>query len=394
MIVTGTSRTVLALRGLLAVVVLLIAYALLFGKGTISFTSSPEVTAVVPASAGSLRLGSTVQYRGVVVGSVAAIDPGTAASDVTLAIDENSLEDIPSTTQVRLMPRNIFGDFFVDLIQPEGLAPGRPLTAGAQLAADQSEAAVQLYQAISRIYSLVSTLDPADINVALTAVSDAVSGKGQEIGRSLDAVHTAMVGAQPVIDHLGDDLDDISNLAHELSLSAPDLLGTLGNSITTSKTIAEKSDGVAAFLRAGTSSGSAAADVIGENRDRTITLINDSDTALGALTARPDQIGTVYRGLQNLVTKLPPAVANGPWLTTNLRLTIKDLYPYRKSACPQYDGLQGPNCPPAPAPLGGTVGPVGSPAEQAVISALTQGGTALDTLVAGPVLRGMTVVGE
>ncbi|WP_459680014.1 MCE family protein, partial [Rhodococcus sp. no. 34] len=76
------------------------------------------------------------------------------------------------------MPRNIFGDFFVDLIQPDGLSRGPALVPGTELVSDQSEVAVQLYQSISRIYSLVSSLDPADINVALTAVSDALSGKG------------------------------------------------------------------------------------------------------------------------------------------------------------------------------------------------------------------------
>ena len=53
-----------------------------------------------------------------------------------------------------------------------------------------------------------------------------------------------------------------------------------------------------------------------------------------------------------------------------------------------------PNCPAAATAFGGTVGPVGSPAEQSLISALTQGGTALDTLVAGPVFRGTTVGGR
>ncbi|MER2220776.1 MAG: MlaD family protein, partial [Rhodococcus sp. (in: high G+C Gram-positive bacteria)] len=132
MIVTDTSRIALALRGLLAVVLLIVAYVFLFGRGTDTFSSTPQVSAVVPADAGALRVGSSVQYRGVVVGSVADIEPGTTASIISLAIDEGAFEDIPSTSQVRLMPRNIFGDFFVDLIQPDELSRGPALAPGTE----------------------------------------------------------------------------------------------------------------------------------------------------------------------------------------------------------------------------------------------------------------------
>lgn len=410
---TDTSRIRLAFRGLFAIVLLLAAYVFLFTRGTDTHSASSEVSAVIPASAGALRVGSSVQYRGVVVGSVANIEAGPASSTVALAIDEGSFADIPSTTQVRLMPRNIFGDFFVDLVQPDGLMRGSALTPGTELSADQSEVAVQLYQSISRIYSLVSSLDPADINAALTSVSDALSGKGSQFGQSLDAVHTALVGAPPVIDHLGDDLDDIAVLAGQLERSAPDLLATLENSITISKTLVEKSDGFAALLAAGTRSASASATMIGDNLDRMITLVDDSDSLTAAVTSRPDQITTFYTGLRSLTVNLPPALAHGPWLSTDLKLSVRDLYPYRATDCPRYDGPEntdgpkdtadaaGPNCPAVPTTFGGTVGPVGSSPEQALISALTQsgpsaptqGGTALDTLLLGPVLRGTTVVG-
>ncbi|MGC0362175.1 virulence factor Mce-like protein [Rhodococcus sp. 27YEA15] len=264
--VSGVGRSSLVLRGLLAVVVLLGAYVFLFSRGVENHGSTSEVTVVVPAAAGALKTGSSVQYRGVVVGSVAAINAGTTSSDVSLSIDRDSFADIPSTSQVRLMPRNIFGDFFVDLIQPDGLSRGPSLTPGTRLSADQSSESVQLYQAISRIYTLVTSLDPADLNAALTAISTALSGKGTKVGNSLDSIDRALVGAQPVIDGLGNDLDDVAALAGSLSLSAPDLLATLKNSITTSTTVTDKASGVAALLQAGTRTGAAAADVVGENQ--------------------------------------------------------------------------------------------------------------------------------
>ncbi|MGC0362174.1 hypothetical protein ABH922_000158 [Rhodococcus sp. 27YEA15] len=126
--------------------------------------------------------------------------------------------------------------------------------------------------------------------------------------------------------------------------------------------------------------------------DRTITIVDDADTLTGALMSRPGQLTTVYSGLRSLTTNLPPALADGPWLNADIRLTTTELYPYRNSDCPRYGDFPGTNCPAAPASLGGTVGPVGSDTERAVVAALTGSGGAMENLVLGPVLRGTTVV--
>lgn len=395
--VLGGGTAGLALRGALALLVFGGVYLFLFAWGARTFESSTQVTATVPASAGALKVDSVIQYRGVNVGRVEQIDAGAQDSMITLGFDEEVMARIPSDVQVRLMPRTVFGDYYVDLVSPDPASTGTPsLRPGDTVQPDQSEASVQLYQAFSRIYDLVGAINPADLNAALTAVATALDGQGARLGESIDALHRTLVDSQPVLDGLGDDLDDIAELAGDLDSTAPDVLATLNNSITISRTIVEKQQGLAALLAAGTRTADEAS-VFSDNRDRIITLVDDTDVLLDSLTARPGQITTVYQGLKNLVTTLPPAVASGPWLNSDLKLSAKDLQPYWKAQCPKYGDLEGPSCTqtaPNPfAPLfGGTAGPVGSIAEKSQISELFGTTGDLESVMAGPILRGTTVV--
>lgn len=366
-----TGRAGFAVIGAFASLTFAAGYVSLFAWGSRSFDSTPEITATVPAEAGALRLDSSVLYRGVHVGRVDAIDGGTAASEVTLGIDEDALTRIPSDVRVRLIPRTVFGDYFVDLIPPAGRSEAASLRPGDTVLPDRSLASVQLYQAFSRIYDLVHAVNPADLNIALGAVAAALDGKGADLGESLESLHAAMSGSQSLLDGLGDDLDDLATLSRQLDATAPDALKTLGNSITFSRTIVDEQQGIATLLEAGTRTAGDAAGLIGDNRDRLITLVDDTDPVLASLMSRPDQITSVYSGLENLVTTLPPAVANGPWLSADLNLSVKDLHPYRV--------------------FGGAAGPVGSDTEMAQMFQLFGTDGDLEAMMAGPILRGTTV---
>jgi len=389
------------LRGGVALLVGVVIYTFCFAWGAQVFVSAPHVTVTVPASAGALNVDSSVQYHGVNVGKVAAIEAGTQSSMVTLDIAADWLKHVPADVQVRLVPRTVFGDFYVDLVTPpeapsaKQVAPS--LQPGGTLQPDQSEATVQLYQAFSRIYDLINAINPAELNTALTAVATALRGQGAALGQAIDALHRTLVDSQSVFDHLGSDLDAVATLSEQLNALAPDLLTSLNNSVTTSRTIIDKQQSITAILTAGAQTSDQASRLIGDNRNRIITLVADTDPLLQALNAKPNQLTTIYRGLQQLVNKLPAAVATGPWLNTDLTLSIKDLQPYQQQQCPRYGQLPGPACPApatqAPGPLlSGSVGPVGSPAEKSQMSAMFGSNPDLGSVLAGPILRGTTTV--
>ena len=396
--VAGT-RGALVVRGGVAVLVGAVVYAFCFAWGSQVFVSSPQVSVTLPASAGALNVDSSVQYHGVNVGKVAAIDAGTQSSTVRLDMPADGLGRIPADVQVRLVPRTIFGDFYVDLVTPpdRSAAHAAPsLRPGGTLRADQSKATVQLYQAFSRIYDLISAINPAALNTALTTVATALRGQGAALGQAIDTLDRTLARSQPVFDHLGSDLDGIATLSGELNAVAPDLLASLNNAITTSRTILDKQRGITAILTAGAQASGQAAQLLGDNKNRIITLVGDTDPLLRALNAKPDQLTTIYQGLQQLVNKLPAAVATGPWLNADVRLSLQGLAPYQPAQCPRYGQLPGPGCPrsasPATGPvLSGSTGPVGSPAEKAQMAAMFGQNADLDSVLAGPILRGTTV---
>jgi phospholipid/cholesterol/gamma-HCH transport system substrate-binding protein len=396
----GNTRLGLAIRGIVAILVAAVAYTFCFAWGSQVFVSRPHVTATVPASAGALLVSSSVQYHGVNVGQVDAIDAGTQNSVVTLGISAANVDRLPANVQVRLVPRTIFGNFYVDLVNPAAAPTGRSvpsLQPGDTLLPDQSKATVQLYQTFSRIYDLVAAINPADLNAALTAVADALRGKGAALGQAIDTLHRSMVNSQPVLDRLGRDLNDVATLSGELNTVAPDLLAALGNSITISSTIIDKRQGLTDLLSAGARASGDAATLIGDNKDRIITLVADTDPLLTSLNSKPNQLTTIYQGLQALVTKLPLALANGPWLSVDLKLTTTGLQPYGQAQCPRYGARAAPNCAQqasnSSAPqVAGTAGPVGGPQEKAQLSQLFGNNADLDSMLAGPILRGTTVI--
>ncbi|QNG17955.1 MCE family protein [Rhodococcus triatomae] len=398
----GSRRGVHALLGAGSVLAAAAVYVFAFSLGSDVYVTRADVAVTVPAEAGALRTGSSVLYRGVEVGRVSAIDAATTSSLVTLGMDPGRLDRVPHDVQVRLMPRTVFGDYFVDLVDPPGRSESvRSLVAGDLLTPDRSDDALQLYQAFSTVYDLVSAVRPADLNVALTAVATALQGRGERIGESLETLRQLLVEAAPTIDRLGDDLDDVAMLTRQVSSAAPDLLRTLHDSITVSTTIVEKQDGLRGVLAAGAVTAEQVAGFTADNRERVITLVSDTAALGGALTAEPDRLSEIYEGLRTLVTDLPPALGQGPWLSTSLKLTVQDLRPYWREECPRYGETPGASCDrTAPHPFahllhpevyGGASGPVGSPTERAQIEGVLGDGD-LGGILGGPILRGTTVV--
>ena len=412
------SRTSLALRGLIALVVAVALYAFTFAWGGNAFADNPEVTVDLPASAGALDVDSGVQYRGVNIGKVADVVPGEKSSQVTLALQPDYLDSVPADAQVRVVPRTVFGDYYVQLDRPAGAPPqSEPLQAGAAMVADQSRPTVQLYQAIARVHDLFVRLDPSQLNVALTTVATALHTASPDLGPAIDSLDRSLGVTAPALDHLGTDLEQIASISDGADAVAPDALATLQNLVVPSQTIVAKQQNLGALLSAGTTVAGQVNSMLYDDKDRIITLVGDIDPVLQTVNSTPGQLTNVYNGISTLASRLPVILQQGPYLSVDAGLSLKDLQTYQAAQCAQYGTLPAANCPtPAPTPppatqgsststpaptvapasaplLSGSSGPVGSPTEQAQLATMFGStNTSLDAVLAGPIVRGATVV--
>ncbi|KAA9151157.1 MCE family protein [Amycolatopsis acidicola] len=403
------TRLRLALAGLLGVAVLLAASVSAIAYRSGVFGAGPELTLVVPASAGPLRPQSPVQYRGIVVGTVSEVEAGTGESKLTLEISGDSLAKIPAAVKARLLPRTLFGDQYVDLVAPDDqLAPG--LRAGGTIPHDDSAPTAQLYTTATRLYDLISALHPAELSAALGAVADTLRGKGNQIGDLIDSAHDLAGDTKPLTDQLLKALPGVATLTDQLAASAPDLFATLDNAVALSGTLVAHKEDLRRLLAAGIDTASTTESLLVDNSDRVIRLVRNASPLVGTISSHPGALTSTVDNLGNLLDAVTRAFQHGPWVAIKAPLTLDNPYPYTAADCPRYGDLAGPNCTsqtpaqprqtpqPQQQTAGGTVGPVGSDTEKNEIDQLIgpqqQAPSSPDllTVLFGPLLRGATVV--
>lgn len=403
-----TGRAALAVRGSLALALMLAAAVVLVVNSTGAFNRDPVVTATVPAAGGSIAPLSTVQHHGVVVGTLLAVEAGTKTSRLVIRVRPATVAAIPANVQVRLLPRTVFGQAYVDLVTPPS-GPRGELRDRAVIQADISAETVQLYQAFNRIYDLLTALQPAQLDAALTAVADAVRGRGDDLGTTIAELDTLTRQLQPSIQSVGPNLRALATLSDQLAKSSPDAFQALDDAVAISAVIVQKQQSLRQLLGAGTSLAQESDRLLGDNSGRTIQLVKLSGPTLAALSGRSDRISDTFTSLHSFLNKGNQVFSGG-----RLKMRAPIVFPpppaYTAADCPRYPGLAGPNCgtapppaeaPPSAPPSGGTSGPVGSPQEQNTIGALfpdivdpaAPGRTVgLLNLLAGPILRGAQVV--
>ncbi|PXY35515.1 MCE family protein [Prauserella flavalba] len=403
-----TSRASLALRGLAVAVALVTGSVALVATGEGSSGGGTAVTAALPASAGPLREDSPVQFRGVTVGRLAAVDGDLRGASLSLDLDPALLGRVPANVQVRLLPRTLFGDQYIDLAVPEGAEPEGSLAAGAVLTADTSGRTVQLYDAYARLYELITALRPAELQAALTAVADTLRGRGAELGTMIDDAAELAGAARPVIDSLGEDLTTVAELSRDLSASAPDLMRSLDDAVALSRTVVAERRSLGEVLAAGIDLTAQSERMLVGNADRVIRLAHSTRPLTDVLGRHPTAVEEALDAAGFFLQGAERVFSTGRF-KISAALTFDQPYPYTARDCPRYPGLDGPNCGDpvparsgqrAPAP-GGLAGPVGSPQEQRTVARLApllpeqtaeNQPPGLLTLLLGPLLRGSRVV--
>lgn len=416
----GTSRAVLALRGTLALVVLTAGTIFAVG-GTSVLTRTPLVSGFVPSEAGPVRPDSSVEYRGVVVGKLADVQPARSGARLTMAVDAAKIQRVPAAARLRVLPKTLFGDQIVELAVPRGAVPtAARLSPGAVLMADTGPQTVQLYNVYTRLYDLVDRLRPAELQVALSTVAEAVHGRGADLGHTIDAADSLSRKITP--GQTGQALTDLADISRRLARSTPDVMAALDDAVSLSRTVTREHRSIERLLSSGTQLAAQSQDLVAENGKRAVQVVHLLDPATQALAANPDAPRSSLDNLTTLFTEGSKTFQGGRF-QIRAPLTFENPYPYGPQDCPRYPGLNGPNCgaakgaadPPgadpagaAPGPAGGTTGPVGSPQEKAALremlpqlpappgapvpglSVPASSGPA--ELLAGPIVRGTRVV--
>jgi phospholipid/cholesterol/gamma-HCH transport system substrate-binding protein len=349
------------LQGLLFVVVLLVLAGLAVGRYAGAFDDAVPVTLQVERAGNQLAERADVKVRGLNVGKVESVSTGGNGATVELSIDRDKVELIPANVSARLIPKTLFGERYVSLVLPDG-PRAQPLAAGDVIPMDRSESARELERVLDGLLPLLTAVEPQDLATTLGALSQALEGRGENLGQTLVRLQELTSGLRPAIPDLQEDITQLADFAHNLDKAAPDLLDALEDFTVTSRTVVEQRAQLRELLTSVTGASDDLRAFLDANGENIIALADSSRPTLETLARYSPEFPCLLDQLAGLVPRLDEAFGAGsdnPGLRVTLEI-IKSQGKYEPNEDePRYLDDRGPRCYPIEIP--GPEHPEGGP---------------------------------
>lgn len=331
-----------AIRGLVAVAVSILILLLLGWRAQGGFSSAPRVEAQLDNVGASIYNGADVKVQGVIIGKVSDVDANEGSATLELTLDDEQLQGVPKNVVARVLPATVFGTSYVDLTVHGAPDPER-LAAGDVIKQDQTQETLEFQQALDDIDGLVKALGPADLNTALSAMAQALDGRGEQLGQTIDLANSLAARVNANMPQIRADLSLLATNLEIVSRTAPDLLQAVGDGLVTANTLVQQQAQLTALLTGGL--------VLAQDAEKFIdthgqALVEAIDQAYVVVDATYDnrQAGIVdsFDANTDLSNRVPGAFQKGQLTLTGGAST--KLRPYYTAAdCPRYGDVRG-NC--------------------------------------------------
>ena len=310
------------LLGLVFFIIVALFFTVTIMKFNNSFTDYTEVTLKTDSTGNALPSNADVKARGVVVGEVRRVEPAPDGSvDVILGLTPSMADELPASTTARILPKTLFGERYVALQVPETTG-GPTLTNGASIATDTSGNAREVQELFDKLLPVLEAIPPQDLNVTLTSLSSALSGRGEQIGTTLDELNTIFARINEHMPELQGTLRGLASFSQTYSEALPDVIDALDNLRTTSNTIVERQGDLRTLI---STLGVAATDTTGwlrQNRTDLIDLFVDSEPFLVGLAKQSPTFVCTFRNFAGLIPESRRIVGQGtknPGVRVNLQ---------------------------------------------------------------------------
>jgi len=324
-----------------AVVVTAGVAATLLARASGHLERTTDVYVGVPVAAGLISTQAPVRYHGVNVGQIAEIQSGANVSRVRLAMNSDAVSHVPQSVVARVVPRTFFGDIYLRLVDGPG-ASIHGLAAGDTIAIDSSPDAMALYDMFTKIVTVFSQIKPERMQTALTAISQALRGRGREIGSSIDDLSVSADALAPELDRLLDSTPQFRDVLAALDTATPDIIATLSattniaNRMVADRKFTSALDAVAGF-------GSLLTSFLNDNRQQLITVADSAGRILATTAANPDGLTGTLSGAAAFGTAGARVFATSKFNITAVA-TFAGPMPYTPADCPVYGTRSGAHC--------------------------------------------------
>jgi virulence factor Mce-like protein len=293
-----------ALLGLLALSLVIGGAGLTFAIYRKTFDPGTRIVVVVNQAEDQLDLQADVKVRGVRVGEIRDIRRSPDGSvRLMVALDRGAARDVPADVKARILPKTLFGERYLDLVPTSAKDPG-PISAGAVVRQDTSQRTAALQQVFDDLYPVLKSVDPAELNMALSAVATAVRGRGEQIGRTIDSLAVYESRIQSVLPDLAPDLALLADVTARYGDAAPALLAATRNLTVTSATIEDKQHVLRTVLQDTYGLSSRLRVLVAQNGDRMVHLAHTARPTLALLARYSPEYGCVFNGAKIAIKRI------------------------------------------------------------------------------------------
>ena len=255
----------------LAVIGLLIWFSLaLYNK---QFTPVDTVTLYTGSVGNELHPQAQVLVRGVQVGEVRSITANGNGATLTLAIQPSMSSELPANVTAEMVPTTLFGERYVDLILPATPVEAR-LTNGSVIHQDESKDAIEVETVLNNLLPELTAVQPQNLSITLTAISQALQGRGTQLGRTLVQLNAYLHRWLPNLPALDNDIRGLVQLTRTYNQAAPDIVQALNNFAVVNQTLVQQEANLSALFSTLTQSNQDLTSFLNQNKGNIIRLFD------------------------------------------------------------------------------------------------------------------------
>lgn len=228
----------------IAAVTAVAALALTSFRG--DFEESVTVTVLSPRAGLVMNPDAKVQFHGVQVGKVAAIDDRPDGLAVLrLAMDPARLQSIPANVIADIAATTVFGAKSVQLQLPPD--PSSDSMYSGQVL-DAQQVMIEINTVFEQLVSVLSTIQPEKLNQTLGAIAAATGGNGGQVGQMLVDLNSTLHQINPRIATVNHHLETLPQVLRSYADAAPALVTVADNATTIGRTVVDQEQNLDAML--------------------------------------------------------------------------------------------------------------------------------------------------
>jgi phospholipid/cholesterol/gamma-HCH transport system substrate-binding protein len=341
----------------LAVIGLLIWLSLaLYNK---QFTQVDTVTLHTGSVGNEMHPGGQVLVRGVQVGEVRSISADGSGAVLTLAIQPDMVSQLPANVTAVMVPTTLFGERSVDLILPPTAVTAR-LTNGSVIQQDRSRDAIEVQTVLNNLLPELTAVQPQNLSVTLTAISQALQGRGTKLGRSLVQLNAYLHRFVPNLPALDNDIRELVQVTRTYNQAAPDIVQALNDFTVVNQTLVQQEANLSSLLGTLTQSDRDLTTFLQQNKSNIIGLSANGLATLKILARYAPEFPCVLRDLVKFEPNINRVLGAGS-SQPGLHVHVNVLEPLGTATAPLgnyvpgkdtpvYGDNTGPHCYPIPFP--------------------------------------------